>query len=110
MSILCSPTETLLIAEAFYGANSGICPGDTCCVPDDVNDCRVAVSDVNADEWLSIRSICNYESGCDYQYQGQEFSDCGQAVADYLQLVFICASGDFFTGCVNDSYCVTFRV
>ena len=100
---MCSPSETLLIAEAYYGANSGICPGDTCCVPDDVNDCRVAVSDVNADEWLSIRSICNYESGCDYQYQGQELSECGQAVADYLQLVFICASGRFFIVCANDS-------
>ena len=93
MVLECQADETLFISEAYYGSNSVSCGEDTCCAPDDVNDCRLSVSDVNADEWLTIRSFCNYETTCVYQYQGQELTDCGQVLADYLQLTYVCATG-----------------
>ena len=92
--IQCQPSETVFITEAFYGAYASTC-SDECCAPDDVNDCRVSISEENSDEWLTIRSNCNYESECVHQYQGHELSGCENILADYLELTYTCASGSF---------------
>ena len=95
MQLTCDASETLFVSEAFYGVNAGTCPGDTCCAPDDVNDCRVEVSTANSDEWLKIREFCNYESECVYQYQSEvELITCGGITSDYLELTYVCVSGE----------------
>ena len=94
MLLTCDSSETLFVSDAFYGVNAGSCPDDTCCAPDDVNDCRVEVSEANADEWLNIREFCNYESECAYQYQNERLIACEGVVADYLELTYVCVSGD----------------
>ena len=93
MDLTCDVDETLFIVEAFYGNNPESCASETCCAPDTVNDCRASVSDTNEQEWLRIRSFCNYESSCVYQYHGDPLSECGACLADYMELTYTCASG-----------------
>ena len=100
MDLTCDVDETLFIVEAFYGNNPESCASETCCAPDAVNDCRASVSDTNEEEWLKIRSFCNYESSCVYQYTGDVLSVCGAGLADYVELTYTCVSGK-----INDYLC-----
>ena len=93
MVLACQQTETIFVSSAVYGTNAGTCGSETCCEPDDVNDCRVAVSEANAEEWLNVREFCNYKSNCVYQYQNEAIVDCEDVVADYMELSYVCVSG-----------------
>ena len=95
IKINCQGNKTLFISEAFYGTNPENCSSDECCAPNDTLDCRAAVSETNEEEWLRMRSLCNYENGCQYQYRGDEFAQCGKPVADYVEMTYTCVAGKF---------------
>ena len=93
VDLICGTNETLFITEAFYGTNPPSCDSETCCAPNATVDCRAAVSETNEEEWLRMRSLCNYENGCSYQYRGDEFAQCGKPLADYVEMTYTCVSG-----------------
>ena len=99
MYILCDPSETLFITNATYGVNPPECtaPAESCCAPSEPADCRATVDVINVDEWLDIRRVCNYETNCAYQFQGlPDFQACDAPRADYLELKYVCATGEIF--------------
>ena len=93
MELECAPTEYIFVLEAVHAAYDVTCPAETCCEPDQVNDCTESISSNDPDTWRLIRADCNYKSSCLFQYQGNELLPCGVALADYMLMTYTCSPG-----------------
>ena len=105
MELECAPTEYIFVLEAVHAAYDVTCPAETCCEPDQVNDCTESISSNDPDTWRLIRADCNYKSSCLFQYQGNELLPCGVALADYMMISYTCTTGKFSYSCTTGKIC-----
>ena len=87
----------IAITDAYYGVFSTKCPDGECCMPDQLEDCRVRVEDNRMSDWVGLKASCDNRTSCNYEYLGSVVDECASnQVADYLQVYYNCGTGNIF--------------
>ena len=46
-------------------------------MPDQVDDCRVALKDYRLSDWVGLKASCDNRTSCSYEYLGSVVEECG---------------------------------
>ena len=94
----CFDGGVINITDAYYGLYNTECPEAECCMPDQVDDCRVAVKDNRLSDWVGLKASCDNRTSCNYEYLGSVVDECEtNQVAEYLQVYYTCGTGYMIT-------------
>ena len=71
-------------------------------MPDQVDDCRVALKDYRLSDWVGLKASCDNRTSCSYEYLGSVVEECGtNQVAEYLQVYYTCGTGYLFQNLIK---------
>ena len=84
------------MTRAYYGQYSDPCDSSECCMPDQVDDCRVSILEDQPADWAGLKLICDNRTSCSYKYEGLTIDECEENyLADYMQIYYNCGIGNF---------------
>ena len=93
ITLWCFDGGVINVTDAYYGQYSESCDGE-CCMPDQVDDCRVSVLDNRPSDWVGLKLTCDNRTSCSYEYLGSAIDECEENyLADYMQIYYDCGAG-----------------
>ena len=95
VQLSCPDNKTINVTSAVYGQyivpHLFSCP-NSCCPPNPGFDCTELVHDNSAEDWATIKLLCDGEPSCEFENIGTTFRDSCDVdnFVDYIQVFYNC--------------------